>query len=147
MVNIFRKRLEKKKVPVTDYMGIERLHIGQFGDQRFRNLTIKQTGQVLDKVIKNRKERGLEVNIRKLPINEKVILVEFKPQITDAVRKRWTSDEWNKETGNYHGHAIEIDTRNGIITYELANRGAAKLTPKQREEYLRIFDALRKIKK
>jgi len=146
MVNIFRKRLEKKKVPVTDYMGIERLHLGQFGDSRFRKLTIQKTGEVLDKVIKNRKERGLEVHIKKLPIDEKVILIEFEPRVTDAVRKKWTADKWNKETGNYAGHAIEIDTRTGIITYELANRGAAKLTGKQREEYLRIFDALRKIK-
>ena len=146
MVNIFRKKLEKKKVPITDYMGIERLHLGQYGDPRFRNLTIKETGQILDKVIKNRKERGLIVHIKKLPIDEKVILVEFEPYPTDEVRKKLTSHEWNKEAGNYAGHAIEINTKTGIITYELANRGAAKLTGKQREECLRIFDALRKIK-
>ena len=146
MVNILRKKLEKKKVPVTDYMGIERLHLGQFGDPRFRKLTIQKTGEALEKVIKNRKERGLVVNIKKSPIDEKSILIVFEPSATDATRKKYTYEQWNKETGNYAGHAIEINTRTGIITYDIANRGAAKLTNKQREEYLRIFDALRKIK-
>jgi hypothetical protein len=147
MVDVFRKRLEKRKIPVTDYMGFERLHLGRYGDPRFRDLTIKRTGQILDKVIKNREERGLKVNIKKSPIDEKSILIVFEPTITDATRKKYTSKQWSRETGNYHGHAIEINTKTGIITYELGNRGAAKLTGKQREEYLRIFDALRKAKK
>jgi hypothetical protein len=146
MVDKFRKRLEKKKVPITDYMGIERLYLGRYGDQRFRDLSIKKTAQILDKVIKNREERGLKVNIKKSPIDEKSILIEFEPTITDAARKKYTSKQWSRETGNYHGHAIEINTKTGIITYDIANRGAAILTSKQRAEYLRIFDALRKIK-
>jgi len=128
-------------------MGVERLYLGRFGDPRFRNLSIKKTAQILDKVIKNRKERGLQVHIKKLPTDSKIIVIEFEPRATDAARKKLTVDEWGNEAGNYSGHAIEINTTTGIITYDLANRGAAKLTEKQRDEYCGIFEALRKIKK
>jgi hypothetical protein len=147
MVNIFRKRLEKKGLPITDYYGVERLHIGQYGDPRFKKLTIKKVGQTLDKIITERKERGLRVWIKKSPIDDKSILVVFEPHQTEEMRKRYSSfDKWNKDTGKYAGHAIEINTKTGIITYELANRGTSRLTEKQRKEYMRIFNALRKIK-
>ncbi len=146
MVNLLREMFEKefppfgpKKVPqLTDYRGIERLHIRimdvalkHIESKTKLNLDLEEITELADKIFDDVGHRTYLWD----DYGQEEIIIDFKNISIEEYIKKYSNHEiW-----------IEKSANTPVLTYQLANRGTASLHKRQREKYFQFAIDLKSI--